>query len=210
MEYYKKEAGMLMGAEEKKSNPDSKLILGLQNGNLEALGALYDRHRGLVFRTALAISGDAEAAADLLQEVFLRLHRFASHIDSGRPLEPWLYRMTTNLSYTWVKRHNRLLRPLEDVADWITGNRKDIPAVRSEMNESWRQIQQAIATLPLSHRGVVVLYYIDDLSIQEIAEILNIPVGTVKSRLHYSRQALRKSLDLLQNKVFPEMNYEFT
>ncbi len=78
------------------------------------------------------------------------------------------------------------------------------------MNESWRQIQQAILTLPLSHRGVVVLYYIDDLSIQEIAEILNIPVGTVKSRLHYSRQALRKSLDLLQNKVFPEMNYEFT
>jgi RNA polymerase sigma-70 factor (ECF subfamily) len=163
-----------------------------------------------VFRTALAITGDAEAAADLLQEVFLRLHRFASHIDSGRPLEPWLYRMTTNLSYTWVKRHNRLLRPLEEVADWLTGNRKDIPAVRSEINESWRQIQQALSTLPLSHRGVVVLYYIDDLSIQEIAEILDIPVGTVKSRLHYSRQALRKSLDLLQNKVFPEMNYDFT
>jgi RNA polymerase sigma-70 factor (ECF subfamily) len=201
---------MLIAAEEKEPNPDSKLILGLQNGNLEALGVLYDRHRGLVFRTALAITGDAEAAADLLQEVFLRLHRFASHIDSTRPLEPWLYRMTTNLSYTWVKRHNRLLRPLEDVADWITGNRKDIPAVRSEINESWRQIQQAMSSLPLSHRGVVVLYYINDLSIQEIAEILDIPVGTVKSRLHYSRQALRKSLDLLQNKVFPEMKYEFT
>jgi RNA polymerase sigma-70 factor, ECF subfamily len=199
-----------IAAEEKKPNSDSKLILGLQNGNLEALGVLYDQHRGLVFRTALAITGDAEAAADLLQEVFLRLHRFASHIDSERPLEPWLYRMTTNLSYTWVKRHNRLIRPLEDVADWLTGNRKDIPAVRSEINESWRQIQQAMANLPLSHRGVVVLYYIDDLSIQEIAEILEIPVGTVKSRLHYSRQALKKSLDLLQNKVFPEMNYEFT
>jgi RNA polymerase sigma-70 factor (ECF subfamily) len=201
---------MSIAAEEKKPNSDSKLILGLQNGSLEALGILYDQHRGLVFRTALAITGDAEAAADLLQEVFLRLHRFASHIDSGRPLEPWLYRMTTNLSYTWVKRHNRLLRPLEEVADWLTGNRKDIPAVRSEINESWRQIQQALSALPLSHRGVVVLYYIDDLSIQEIAEILDIPVGTVKSRLHYSRQALRKSLDLLQNKVFPEMNYDFT
>jgi RNA polymerase sigma-70 factor (ECF subfamily) len=201
---------MSIAAEEKKPNSDSKLILGLQNGNLEALGVLYDRHRGLVFRTALAITGDAEAAADLLQEVFLRLHRFASHIDSGRPLEPWLYRMTTNLSYTWVKRHNRLLRPLEDVADWLTGNRKDIPAVRSEMNESWRQIQKALSSLPLSHRGVVVLYYIDDLPIQEIAEILDIPVGTVKSRLHYSRQALRKSLDLLQNKTLPDLNYEFT
>jgi RNA polymerase sigma-70 factor (ECF subfamily) len=201
---------MLIAAEEKKPNPDSDLILSLQNGNLEALGFLYDRHRALVFRTALAITGDSEAAADLLQEVFLRLHRFASHIDCGRPLEPWLYRMTTNLSYTWVKRHNHLLRPLEDVADWITGNRRDTPAVRMEINESWRQIQQALLSLPLSHRGVVVLYYIDDLQIQEIAEILDIPVGTVKSRLHYSRQALRKSLDLLQNKAFPEMNYEFT
>jgi RNA polymerase sigma-70 factor (ECF subfamily) len=201
---------MLVAAEEKKSNPDSQLILSLQNGNLEALGVLYDRHRGLVFRTALAITGDAEAAADLLQEVFLRLHRFASHVDYDRPLEPWLYRMTTNLSYTWVKRHNRLLRPLEDVADWITGSRKDIPAVRSEINESWRQVQQAMSSLPLSHRGVVALYYIDDLSIQEIAEILDIPVGTVKSRLHYSRQALKRSLDLLQNRAFPEINYEFT
>jgi RNA polymerase sigma-70 factor (ECF subfamily) len=109
-----------------------------------------------------------------------------------------------------VKRHNRLLRPLEDVADWITGSRRDIPAVRSEINESWRQVQQALSSLPLSHRGVVVLYYIDDLSIQEIAEILDIPVGTVKSRLHYSRHALRKSLDVLENRAFPEISYEFT
>ncbi len=199
-----------IAAEGKGAILDSELVRRLQADNLEALGVLYDRHQGLVFRTALAITGDAEAAADLLQEVFLRLHRFASHIDSERPLEPWLYRMTTNLSYTWVKRHNRLLRPLEDVADWISGNRKDTPAVRSEINESWRQIKQALSSLPLSHRGVVVLYYIDDLSIQEIADILEIPVGTVKSRLHYSRQALRKSLDLMQDKTLPDMSYEFT
>jgi len=189
---------------------DSELVRSLQTGNLEALGVLYDRHQRLVFRTALAITGDADAAADLLQEVFLRLHRFASHIDSARPLEPWLYRMTTNLSYTWVKRHNRLLHPLEDVAEWIMGNRKDSPAVRSEIDESWRQVRNAILSLPLSHRGVVVLYYVDELSVQEIAKILSIPVGTVKSRLHYGRQALKKSLDLTQDRVFPELNYEFT
>ena len=71
---------MLTALEVKKHDSDAKLILGLQNGNLEALGGLYDRHQNLVFKTALAITGDAEAAADLLQEVFLRLHRFASHI----------------------------------------------------------------------------------------------------------------------------------
>ncbi len=190
--------------------PDSSLIESLQAGSLEALGILYDRHRGLVFRTALAITGDSEAAADLLQDVFLRLHRFAGHIDPTRPLEPWLYRMTTNLSYTWVKRRQRWLRPLEDVADWLAGARKDTPAYLAEMDDSWRQVQQAVLALPLAHRGVVVLYYVNDLSLQEIADILDIPVGTVKSRLHYGREALKHSLGLMAGEIMPELQYEFT
>ena len=189
---------------------DSQLIISLQAGSLEALGVLYDRHRGLVFRTAIAITGDAEAAADLLQDLFLRLHRFASHIDPSRPLEPWLYRMTTNLSYTWVKRRQRWLRPLEDVADWLAGARKDTPAYLAEMTDSWRQVQQAVLSLPLAHRGVVVLYYVNDLSLQEIAEILDIPVGTVKSRLHYGREALKHSLGMMAGEIMPELQYEFT
>ena len=201
---------MPIGAEKMKAISDSELVLSLQAGSLEALGVLYDRHRGLVFRTALAITGDAEAAADLLQDVFIRLHRFAAHIDPLRPIEPWLYRMTTNLSYTWVKRRQRWLRPLEDVADWLAGTRKDTPAYQAEMDDSWRQVQQAVSSLPLSHRGVVVLYYINDLSLQEISEILDIPVGTVKSRLHYSRQALKLSLGLLAGEILPELQYEFT
>ncbi len=201
---------MSQAAEVVEAISDSQLIYNLQAGSLEALGILYDRHRGLVFRTAIAITGDSEAASDLLQDVFLRLHRFASHIDPQRPVEPWLYRMTTNLSYTWVKRRQRWLRPLEDVADWLAGARKDTPAYQAEMDDSWRQVQQAVLALPLSHRGVVVLYYVNDLSLQEISEILDIPVGTVKSRLHYGRQALKQSLGLLAGEIIPELQYEFT
>src|SRR4030066_1094736 len=115
---------------------DAELVCSLQAGSLEALGVLYDRHRGQVFRTALAITGDAEAAADLLHDIFLRLYRFAAHIDPQRPLEPWLYRMTTNLSYTWVKRRQPWFRPLEEVADWLAGARKDTPAYQAEMDDS--------------------------------------------------------------------------
>lgn len=201
---------MSHGAEKVEAVTDSQLVLSLQAGSLEALGMLYDRHRGLVFRTAIAITGDSEAAADLLQDVFLRLYRFAGHIDPLRPLEPWLYRMTTNLSYTWIKRRQRWLRPLEDVADWLAGARKDTPAYQAEMDDSWSQVQQAVLALPLAHRGVVVLYYINDLSLQEISEILDIPVGTVKSRLHYGRQALKQSLGLLAGEILHELQYEFT
>src|SRR4030042_3920916 len=157
---------MPIGAEKMKAISDSELVLSLQAGSLEALGVLYDRHRGLVFRTALAIAGDAEAAADLLQDVFIRLHRFAAHIDPLRPIEPWLYRMTTNLSYTWVKRRKRWLRPFEDVAGWLAGTYKDTPAYIAEMDDSWRQGQQAGSSLPLSHRGAVVFFYVNDLSLQ--------------------------------------------
>ena len=67
---------------------ERELVDKLQDGSLEALGAIYDCYRHMVYRTALAITGDQEAASDLLQDVFLRLYRFASRIDGKRPLEP--------------------------------------------------------------------------------------------------------------------------
>jgi len=175
---------------------DQELILRLQDGSLEALGDLYDRYRQLVFRTALAITGDYEAASDLLQDVFLRLFRFARRIDLDRPLQPWLFRMTTNLSYTWVKRDQRWRKPLENLADWLAGSNKNQTYEAVEQMDDWDRLQRAVADLPLSQRIVVVLYYLNDLSLQEIGQILDIPVGTVKSRLHYGRLALKKELSL--------------
>jgi RNA polymerase sigma-70 factor, ECF subfamily len=188
---------------------DRELIIQLQGQRVDALGLLYDRHQRMVYRTALAITNDPEAAADLLQDVFLRMYRFADRVDPERPLEPWLYRVTTNLAYTWVKRRHRWLRPLEDFAEWLAGSKKGSPHSIAEMDEEAQRVQQAIAALPLLQRVVVVLYYLNDLSLQEIAEILDVPEGTVKSRLHYGRQALKKHLQV-PGEVLTEMQYEFT
>jgi RNA polymerase sigma-70 factor (ECF subfamily) len=186
---------------------DQELVQRLQSGDLEALGHLYDRHRRLVYRTALAISGDKESAADLLQDVFLRLNRFIDNVDPSRPLEPWLYRMTANLSYNWVKRRKRWLRPLEDLADFLVGPGRNNPHEMVEKNDEWEQVQKAVSALPLPQRIVVVMYYLNDLSVQEIAEFLDIPEGTVKSRLHYGRNALKKNMGL-QEEIVPGLNYE--
>jgi RNA polymerase sigma-70 factor (ECF subfamily) len=139
----------------------------------------------------------------------LRLHRFVGRVDHHRPLEPWLYRVTANLSYTWVKRRKRWFSPLEDIAEWISGNKRHAPQHAAEMGEQSQQVQQAISALPIGQRVVIVLYYINDLSLQEISEILEIPQGTVKSRLHYGRQSLKKHLNF-QDERLPEMQYEFT
>lgn len=185
-----------------------QLVLHLQAGSLDALGSLYDRFNRLVYRTALGVTGDPEAAADLLQEVFLRLFRFASRIDPTRPLEPWLYRMTANLSYTWVKRR-KWQHPLEDISDWLAGDSKSQPSIQAEHNEAWNWVETAISTLPWAQRMVIVLYYINECSLQEIAEILNIPAGTVKSRLHYARQTLKEQMGAGENTV-RGLNFEFT
>jgi RNA polymerase sigma-70 factor (ECF subfamily) len=175
---------------------DRDLILEIQQGSLDALGVVYDRHRHLVYRTALAICNDPDAASDLLQDVFLRLHRFADRVDAERPLEPWLYRVTANLAYTWIKRRYKWSHPLEEIAEWLTVNKRQTPHQLLEMDDDSRSVQNAMSKLPIPQRVVVALYYLDDLSLQEIADILEIPVGTVKSRLHYGRLALKRSLGL--------------
>lgn len=188
---------------------DHDLILAVQGGSLDALGVIYDRHRSLVYRTALAICSDPEAAADLLQDVFLRLHRFAGRIDPERPLEPWLYRVTANQAYTWVKRNQRWTHPLEEISEWLSSGKKHSPQFIAEQDDESRRIQAALAKLSLPQRVVVVMYYINDLSLHEISEILDIPEGTVKSRLHYGRQALRNHLGF-DGPAVRDISYEFT
>lgn len=189
---------------------DRELISRLQRGDQDALGELYARHQGLVFRTALAVASDPEVASDLLHDVFLRLYRFADQVDPERPLEPWLYRVTANLAYTYLKRRKRWLRRLQEMASWWLVKENERAADRLIVEkEDWTRVQKALSSLPFSQRVVVVLYYINDLSIKEISAILDIPVGTVKSRLHYGRQALKKELGLDRG-MQSEVSFEFS
>lgn len=188
---------------------DSELVRQLQRGDLDALGALYDRHHRRVFHTALGITNDKDAASDLLQDVFLRIHRFAENIDPERPLEPWLYRVTANLSYTWIKKQKRWYRYLLEFGEWFSRDLRPGPQRQVEMDEEATRVREAVASLPASQRVVVVLFYLNDLAVEDIAEILEIPQGTVKSRLYYARNTLRKRLILLESKL-PQVNYEFS
>lgn len=185
------------------------LIIRLQGGDVEALGLLYDRYRMLVYRTALGITANPEVAADLVQEVFLRMHRFAMRIDPLRPLEPWLYRVTANLAYTWASRQKRWLHMLETLMERVSTPHTDAEQ-QVLQSEEWRQVQRALMSLPVAQRVVVTLFYLNDLSVAEIAEVLNLPEGTVKSRLHYGRKALRQALDAGEESVLAKVQYEFT
>ena len=175
---------------------DRELIQRLCDGDLEALGTLYDRYRLLVFHTALAVTHDRQAAEDILQECFLKLNTYAKRIDVGLPLEPWLYRVTVNQAYTWVSRRSRWLTSLESMLDRLVAPMRTNTEYHAEMSELQAMIQQAIDALPPSQRMTVILYYVNDLSLKEISYILDCPIGTVKSRLHYGREQLKRQLQV--------------
>jgi RNA polymerase sigma-70 factor (ECF subfamily) len=188
---------------------DAERVLRLQRGDVKSLGELYERYKALVYRTALAITRDERAAEDILQECFVRLYTYASSVDPSRPLKPWLYRVTVNLSYDWSSK--KTFQPLDDILEWLLDLPGAFPAPdrRAEEKETTRLVREVIAELPPLHRAVIVLFYMENLSLEEISHVLDLPVGTVKSRLHYARERLREMLTHRQRPV-PEMAYEFT
>lgn len=84
-----------------------KLVARARRGDLRAFEGLYDLHKGPVYRTALAITGDRASAEEILQETFLRVFKNLDHIREGVSLSPWLYRIAVNLSYDWTSRRRR-------------------------------------------------------------------------------------------------------
>ncbi len=174
---------------------DPVLIERLRANNLDALGALFDRYYAQVYRTAAAITRDNAVAEDIAQDCFLKLHQYAHRIDVSLPLAPWLYRVTVNLSYTWISRRQKRRISLEALVDHLMSPAWHAPDQLAEHSEVQNHVRQAISELPFNQRVVIVLHYLSALSLEEISEILDCPVGTVKSRLYYARENLRRRLD---------------
>jgi RNA polymerase sigma-70 factor, ECF subfamily len=117
--------------------------------------------------------------------------------------------MTANQSYTWMKRTRIWLSLIEEKIEWIAGTAKNL-VVHQPFTDENQNVSQALAALPLQQRIVVVLYYLNDLSLQEISEVLDIPVGTVKSRLYYGREKMRRTLLQSQDERMADLKCEFT
>jgi len=187
---------------------DGQLVVQLQSGDLDALGILYERFKTRVYRIALTVTRDPLAAEDILQDCFLRVYKYAHRIDSSLPLEPWLYRVTINLAYSWEKRKKFWQTPLDGVLDRLASPKRLSPERQAEASYMQSQVMEAISSLSFNQRAVIVLYYLNSFSLKEIALVLDCPVGTVKSRLHYGRENLQRKLET-GRKLTPEMIYEF-
>jgi RNA polymerase sigma-70 factor (ECF subfamily) len=150
------------------------------------------RHAPKVFRHAYRLSGNRADAEDLTQEVFARVYRARGSYRTGT-FEGWLHRITTNLFVDQVRRRGRVrLDPLGEAAE----SRLGTPGPERELLDGMfdADVEAALAALPPQYRTPVMLADVDGLSYEEIAATLGLKLGTVRSRIHRGRAALRKAL----------------
>lgn len=165
----------------------------------DAIVRRYARH---VYNIAYRMTGNEADARDLSQEAFLRVYRALRRVEPGAPLESWLYRIVSNLYVDLLRRRPRarvesLDTPVETPRGEMVRELPDIaanPEAVFEREHIDGAIQQALGALSPELRIVVVLSDVEGFAYEEIAAILRVPLGTVKSRLHRARQALQQRL----------------
>jgi len=174
--------------------PDS--MENWQHGDVSAFEALYRQYEKLVFRTAYLITGSKEAAEDALQEVFVSVWKSRHTYDPNRgKLTTWLHRITVNQCSKGKARKAPANVSLEEKGVDLLEMKHSYQPEDVLINKlEYDRLLRAMDSLDTKHRSILVLRYFNDLSYQEIAEALEIPLGTVKSRLNQSLRYLKEQM----------------
>ncbi len=178
---------------------EQTLIQRAQKGNHDAFAALVDEHQRYVYNLALRVVKDENEALDLTQETFVRAWMALPNFKGQSQFRTWLYRIVTNLCYNRLPNLRRSLNDLgDDVMEEIPEPNFNAPAQEFEFNETRRYLHQAIENLDENYRLLITLRYQNELSYEEIASTLNLPLGTVKTGIFRAKEQLRKSLAHLE------------
>jgi len=195
--------GLLLNQNSNLSAEDESLLAGLRAGCEEAYEQLIQRYQAPVYNLALRLLDDSGDASDVVQEVFLKVFRGVNQFRAQSAVKTWVYRIAVNEAHNrrrWLFRHRPNSVALEEAGADDQPYERPLedggPSPFQVAFNSERQalIEQALARINPIFREALVLREIEDCSYEEIAEILQISLGTVKSRILRGREALRKQL----------------
>jgi RNA polymerase sigma-70 factor (ECF subfamily) len=184
---------------------DAVLLERVRGGDREAFGVLVSKYQDQVYNTCWRMCGHAEDARDLAQEAFFRAYQSIGSFHGRSGFYTWLFRIAMNLALSH-RRKARYRRAqsldqspncgaeAEPLRDQVADGAAEPPAGRAMRAELHEQVERALNTLDPDHRAVIVLRDIEGFDYAEIAQILDVAPGTVKSRLHRARLALRELL----------------
>jgi RNA polymerase sigma-70 factor, ECF subfamily len=167
------------------------LAVRCRRGDRAALEELVRTWEGRLLYFIRRLVRDESDAWDVLQKTWVGVLAGIGSLDDPRSLAPWLYRTARNTAHSHTRRGDRPYEPLDDQPDPDAAD----PADEWVEFEDAEQVHRGLLALSLPHREVLTLYFLQDLSVEEVAAVLRVPAGTVKSRLHYARRALRKTIE---------------
>ncbi|HXV75468.1 MAG TPA: RNA polymerase sigma factor [Candidatus Polarisedimenticolaceae bacterium] len=170
---------------------DEQLIGEVRAGSSAAFEQVVRRYERLVFHVAFGVTADRDAALDVSQNVFLRLHAKLPAVHAVRGLKPWLTRVAVNESINWNRAVRR--RPVAELNDRLTVGGPS-PEERVSRRETWDMLRRSLESLGTRHRLAVVLRYVDGMPIREIATALGCNEGVAKSILFRSLKRMRGHL----------------
>lgn len=170
---------------------DAELAALAQAGDRDAFGELVTRYAGQARRVARAILGNPDDADDAAQDGFLAALRYLARYDPTRPFGPWLIRIVANAASD--RRRRRKVRTTEPLSPRMA-DAESAPDVEADRREFVAELEAALARLPERQRIAIVLFDVEGYGHGEIAEVLNVPEGTVRSDVFHARRTLRRAL----------------
>ncbi|MDI6807930.1 MAG: sigma-70 family RNA polymerase sigma factor [Candidatus Eisenbacteria bacterium] len=179
---------------------DSEIIEGCLKGEEAAFRALLQKYRARVFSIALRIVSNDEDARDIAQETFVRVFKSLSQFDQERSFQNWLFRIAVNLSIDLMRKRKFAFFSLsgnkeDGTKDHDIEDQSPTPDVSYESKAGAERFESLIESLPVKYKTLLVLRYKEELSYQEMAEVMGIPMGTIKARLHRGHRILRRKLE---------------
>lgn len=170
---------------------DQALIAQARAGDQRAYSRIVELYLRRIYRAAYAVVKNMEDAADIAQETFIRAFRRLDAYDPRRPFYPWIYRIARNLSINHVTRR----RSEQSIGDeFMLEAAEPDPESTVIRGETSDEVRAAVAALPKIYAEIIELQHFQECSYAEIAAILEIPIGTVMSRLYHARRKLREAL----------------
>ena len=178
------------------SESDEEIAVRVQSGDAEAFGVLMERYEAKLLRYGRKFLGDSAAIEDATQEVFIRAYEHLQGFDARQRFSPWIYRIAHNIFVNMLRSKSRSRVFAVDLDTFAPHAAYEDPAEREREQEMMRKaIETGLDRIAPNYREVLVLYYLEEFSYKEIADVLHVPIGTVGIRLTRARQALKQHLD---------------
>lgn len=182
---------------------DTDLVKQVKRGNTTAFQHLVDQLMKPAYYHALAILRDHDDAVDISQETFIKVWKSRKRIDPERPLYPWFYTILKNLCLNRIRDDSRRKETAMSQLDYWTEPKGDQnPSSAVEHTEEHRLVQETLSKMDVNDREIIVMKDLEGYSYREIAELLDIPIGTVMSRLYYARKRFKTYME--------EAGYEYS